>query len=121
MKSLITSEIAVSDALGFMLTLAIVLISTSIVYVVGSPIVDKSEKYTHFQEMEKGFIFLSGNIYKVGFETAPIRNTELKIKGGRLVLSQNSLITVGGDSYSVNSLEYILEDSRSCMRTVEYG
>ena len=109
MKEFIKSESAVSEALGFILTLGIILLSSSIVYFAGSPIVDKSEKSTHFQEMEKGFIFLSANIDKVGFDSAPIRNTELKIKGGSLVVSRDSLMTVGGVAYNLGSIEYIFE------------
>lgn len=110
MKKLIKSDIAVSEAIGFIQTLAIVIISTAIVYYAGTPILDKAEKNAHFNEMEKGFIFLSANIDKVGFDRAPIRNTELKIMGGAMVVAHNSKITIGDTSFALGSIEYIYND-----------
>lgn len=106
----IQSESAVSESVGFMLTLAIVLISSALVYYSGAPILDKSEKNAHFQEMENSFGYLSQNIDKVGYERAPIRITELKIMGGIMTIAHNSVITVGGIPYNLGSLEYIYED-----------
>jgi hypothetical protein len=93
-----------------MLTLAIVLISSTLVYYSGAPILDTAEKNTHFQEMENSFAYLSQNIDKVGYERAPIRITELKIKGGILTVAHNSVITIGGIPYSLGSVEYLFED-----------
>ncbi len=110
MKKFIKSDIAVSEAVGFIQTLAIVLISTAIVYYAGSPILEKTEKNAHFLEMEKGFIFLAGNIEKVGFDRAPIRNTELKIMRGAMTVAHDSIMTVGDDPYALGSIEYRFED-----------
>ncbi len=109
-RRLIESEIAVSEAVGFIQTLAIVIISTTIVYYAGMPILEKAEKNAHFNEMEKGFIFLSGNIEKIGFDRAPIRNTELKIMGGAITVARNSMITIGGEPYAMGSVEYRYQD-----------
>lgn len=106
----IQSESAVSESVGFMLTLAIVLVSSAMVYYSGAPMLDKSEKNAHFQEMENSFTYLSQNIDKVGYERAPIRITELKIKGGTLTIGHDSAIIVGGIPYNLGSLEYIFED-----------
>ncbi|MCX9083881.1 MAG: hypothetical protein OIN87_03665 [Candidatus Methanoperedens sp.] len=115
MKNFIQSESAVSESVSFVLTLGIVLISSAIVYYSGAPILEKSEKNAHFQEMENTFIYLSQNIDKVGYERAPIRVTELKIYGGTLTIGHKSTITIGGIKYNVSSLEYIFED-----RTLAY-
>jgi hypothetical protein len=115
MKNFIKSENAVSESLGFALTLGILIVSSALVYYGGVPILEKSEKTTHFQEMEKSFILLSQNIDKVALDRAPIRNTELKIKDGTMSVSHNSVITVGGFSYEIGSIEYTYDD-----RTVAY-
>ncbi|HEY9246041.1 MAG TPA: hypothetical protein VIO11_04260, partial [Candidatus Methanoperedens sp.] len=73
------------------------------------PILDKSERTMHFQEMEKSFSFLLENMDQVGFDRAPIRTIELKIKGGTLTVAHNSIITVGDIQYSLGSLEYIYD------------
>lgn len=110
MKKFINSESAVSEAVSFILTLSIVIVSTAIVYFGGTPLLDKTEKNAHFQEMENSFLFLSENIEKVGYDRAPIRTTELAIKGGSMTVAHNSMITIGDDSYSLGSIEYIFED-----------
>jgi len=110
MKKFIKSDIAVSEAVGFIQTLAIVIISTAIVYYAGAPILEKAEKNAHFLEMEKGFIFLSANIDKIGFDRAPIRNTELKIMGGAMTVAHDSTITIGDSSFELGSVEYIYDD-----------
>ncbi|MCX9010353.1 MAG: hypothetical protein OIN66_04440 [Candidatus Methanoperedens sp.] len=109
MKNLIQSESAVSESISFVLTLGIVILSSALVYFGGAPILDKSEKTTHFQEMENSFSYLSENIDKVGSDRAPIRTTELKIKGGSLTVAHDSMITVGGIPYALGSVEYIYE------------
>ncbi len=110
MKNFLKSEIAVSEAVSFIQTLAIVLVSTAIIYTAGSPMLDKAEKNAHFQEMETGFIFLSQNIDRIGYDRAPIRYTELKIKGGAMTVAHNSMITIGDASFALGSLEYKYED-----------
>ncbi len=109
MKKLIQSESAVSESVSFVLTLGIVIVSTALVYFAGTPILDKSEKTTHFQEMENSFSFLSENIGKVGSDRAPIRTTELKIKGGTMTIAHDSTITIGDIPYDLGSVEYIYE------------
>lgn len=109
-KNFIKSEIAVSEAVGFIQTLAIVIISTAIVYLAGSPMLEHAEQNAHFLEMQNSFIFLSDNIEKVGFDRAPIRNTELKIMGGAMTVSHDSMITIGGAPYKLGSVEYRYQD-----------
>jgi hypothetical protein len=115
MKKFIQSESAVSEAIGFSLTLGIVLVSTALVFYGGMPIVEQSQKTTHFIEMERSFIFLSQNIEKVARENAPVRNTELKIKGGTFRVSHDSSISVGDYTYELGSIEYSYDD-----KTVAY-
>lgn len=114
MKNFLRSDKAVSEAIGFILTLAIVLVSTSIVYVTGSTMLDKAEKNAHFQGMEKAFIFMGQNIDKVGFDRAPVRNTELKIKGGAIAVFSNSWLFISNETFSrtfaLGSVEYLYDD-----------
>ncbi len=111
MKQFITSEIAVSEALSFIQTLAIVIVSTAIVIAAGYPMLNKAEMNAHFQEMETGFKFLAQNIDSVGYDRAPIRNTELKIKGGAINMAQeNSQIFIGGEAFFMGSVEYIFDE-----------
>jgi hypothetical protein len=106
MKNLIKSESAASGAIGFALIFSIILISIGMVYVGGVPVLENTQKNTHFMQMEQSFGLMSDNINKVGFERAPVRNTELKIKGGTLTISHNSSITVNGTTFALGSIEY---------------
>lgn len=115
MKKFINSESAVSESISFALTLGIIILSSALVYYAGAPIIEKSERVTHFQEMEKSFIFLLQNIDKVGYDKAPVRNTELKIKGGTLRQIHNSNITIGDITYDLGSIEYTYDE-----KTVAY-
>jgi len=111
MKDFIRSEKAVSEAIGFVLTFGIVILATAVVFVAGTPLLDRTERAMHFQEMEQSFFLLSQNIDKVGFDRAPVRNTEMKIKGGSLsILQGSSKITVNDTTYTLGSVEYSYED-----------
>lgn len=115
MKNFINSDIAVSESISFALTLAIIILASAMVYFAGVPIMEKSQRTTHFQEMEKSFIFVLQNIDKVGYDRAPLRNIELKMKGGRFTVSHDSVITVGGFPYDLGSIEYYYDE-----KTVAY-
>jgi hypothetical protein len=115
MKSFIHSESAVSESISFALTLGIIILSCAIIYYGGVPIIEKSERTTHFQEMEKSFIFILQNIDKVGYDRAPVRTTELKIYGGRLSKSHDSKIIVDDIPFGLGSIEYAYDD-----KTVAY-
>ena len=115
MKNFLKSDIAVSESISFALTLAIIILASAMVYFAGVPIMEKSQRTTHFQEMEKSFIFLLQNIDKVGYDRAPIRNIELKMKGGRFIVSHDSRITVGDIPFDLGSIEYHYDE-----KTVAY-
>lgn len=114
MKNLTRSEMAVSEALGFILTLGIILMASGIVYLGGISILQDSMKTSHFQEMEESFLLLGQNINEVAYERAPIRSTELKIEQGSMSTQHDShlrLIVNGTPfTYPMGSIEYYLDD-----------
>jgi hypothetical protein len=113
-KKLFICETAVSDALGFILTLGVVMLASGIVYTGALPILQDSMKSCHFQEMDESFMLVGQNINEVAYERAPIRNTELKILQGSMSIQHDSrmLITVNGttQSFGLGSLEYYLDN-----------
>ncbi len=110
MDNLIKSESAASGPIGFVLIFSIILISIGMVYVGGEPVLENTQENTHFIQMEQSFVLFSDNVNKVGFERAPIRNTELKIKGGTLSISHNSWIAINGTRFDLGSIEYEFGD-----------
>jgi hypothetical protein len=114
LKNLVISETAVSEALGFILTLGIVLIASGIVYLGGISILNESMDASHFQEMEESFMLLGQNINEVAYERAPIRTTELKLVKGSMSTQHDSYmqVVVNDTSYTyyMGSLEFYLDD-----------
>ncbi len=114
MKNLTTSETAVSEALGFILTLGVLIIASSLVYLGGYPILQDSMKASHFQEMEESFMLLGQNMNEVAYERAPIRTTELKILQGSMSTQRDSYMQVVVNdtsvTYYMGSIEYYLDD-----------
>lgn len=113
-KNLTNSQTAVSEALGFILTLGILLIASGIVYLGGLPILQDAKDASHFQEMEESFMLLGQNMNEVAYERAPIRTTELKIVQGSMSIRHDSYmqVVVNDTSYTyyMGSLEYYLDD-----------
>jgi hypothetical protein len=114
LKNLTRSEMAVSEALGFILTLGILLIASGIVYLGGLPILQDAKDASNFQEMEESFMLLGKNMNEVAYERAPIRTTELKIVQGSMSIRHDSYmqLVVNDTSYTyyMGSLEYYLDD-----------
>ncbi len=114
MKNLTISETAVSEALGFILTLGILLMASGIVYFGGFSILQNSMDASHFQEMEESFMLLGQNMNEVAYERAPIRTTELKIFHGSMSTQHDShmRVVVNGTNvtYYMGSVEYYLDD-----------
>lgn len=115
MKNLIRSEIATSEALSFLLMLGILLASGAGIFIAGKPLMENSQRYVHFLEMDQSFVLLAQNMDKVGYDRGPVRVTELKEKSGTISVVQGSIITVNGTPFSMGSLEYTYEN-----KTVAY-
>ncbi|MCG7849604.1 MAG: hypothetical protein MIO93_10560 [ANME-2 cluster archaeon] len=113
MKNLLNSESAVSEAIGFILTLAVVILASGLVYANGLPILQQSMDTSHFMEMQESFGLLGQNINEVAYERAPVRNTELKIIGGAMSIQHDSYmqIDVNGsiNTFEMGSVEYFVD------------
>ena len=115
MRDLIKSERAASEALSFLLMLGILLASGAGIFIAGKPLIENSQRYIHFLEMDESFVLLAQNLDKVGYDRGPVRVTELKEKGGTISIVQGSIMTVDGTPFPMNSLEYTYEN-----KTVAY-
>ncbi|MDF1557504.1 MAG: hypothetical protein P1P80_04910 [ANME-2 cluster archaeon] len=110
MKNFIKSQTAVSEAIGFILTLGVIILASGLVYAGGLPILEQSMTRSHFMEMEESFKVLGQNINEVVYERAPVRNSELKIMGGAMSIQHDSLMQVIVNdttyTYNMGSVEY---------------
>jgi len=114
LRTFLISETGVSEAIGFILTLGIVLLASGLVYAGGLPILQQSMDSTHFMEMEESFLLLAQNINEVAYERGSVRSTELKTLEGSMSLNHDSYleITVNDSVYTYNmgSVEYYLDN-----------
>lgn len=112
-RSFIQSDEAVSEAVGFVIILSIILLSMSVLWASSGPMIEKLQTGTHFEEMANSFKILHKNINSVTFGDAPSRISELIIKDGTMVISQDSNFTINGelDDNDMGSIAYHLGEN----------
>ncbi|MDY6959054.1 MAG: hypothetical protein SVK08_07825 [Halobacteriota archaeon] len=95
MKDLIRSEDAVSETIGFILILAIIMISIGIIVAVGFPIIQQTRDNSQFQNMEQSFMVLQSSAKMVGLDNAPIKTVKMSLGDGTMtVLPNTATITI---------------------------
>jgi len=113
LNNFVNSQTAVSEAIGFILTLSVVILASGLVYANGLPILQQSMETSHFMEMQESFGLLGQNINEVAYERAPVRNTELKIIGGAMSIQHDSImqIDINGsiNTFEMGSVEYFMD------------
>lgn len=115
MKSikLLSSEDAVSEVVGFVTILGLLVLSIGIIGVAGYPIVKNAQEANHIENTKQSFIVLANNVNKVVIGQAPSQSVELKMYGGSLSVTGSSTINIIiTDSTGTTSLE-------SSMRSIE--
>ncbi|MCK5660464.1 MAG: hypothetical protein KAH86_03825 [Methanosarcinales archaeon] len=110
-KSFIQSDTAVSEALGFIIILSIIMLSMTALWASSGPIIETLQTGTHFQEMANSFKILHKNINRVAFDEAPSRISELIMKDGTMTVSQVSTFTINGTTYNMGSIAYYLDEN----------
>jgi FlaG/FlaF family flagellin (archaellin) len=106
---LIHSNDAVSDTLGFVLMIAVVILAAGVLYATGFPLIHSKEEATHMQEMEQSFKVLGRNINKVAFGEAPRRSSEIKIYKGAMSTTRESYMRINHTIYTLGTIEYTTE------------
>lgn len=107
---MIQKDSAVSETMGFIYIFAIVILSMSLVYAVGYPVLQSSMDSSVFENTEQSFLVLQSSMKMVAFNQAPVKNLKIKLYGSALSILNNSNITVKYDSniisYPTGSIEY---------------
>jgi hypothetical protein len=93
-RSFISSESAVSESIGYLLILGIMIFSIGIIFVVGYPALQNSMDDAHMQNMERGFIVMGKSIDRVAEQEAPTQSVELNLKGGTLTTYNTASISI---------------------------
>jgi hypothetical protein len=120
MKRLIESDGGVSDTLGYIIIIGIVVTAIGITYMLGYPMLQNMISSGHVQNMERGFIILGNNVDRVMEQSTPMQNTELSMRGGTLMVVKYGKFTISytntsgtfEDSWDLYTIKYDYPGSR---------
>ncbi|WP_214041506.1 hypothetical protein [Methanoculleus sp.] len=78
------NEKAVSEAIGFVLILGIVITGISLVTLYGYPVLLKEQSNTDVKNMERAMIVIQNDMKSLCYKNVPYKETSLQVSGGTL-------------------------------------
>lgn len=81
---MIMNEKAVSEAIGFVLILGLVLTGIGLVTLYGYPVLVKEQSSTDVKNMERAMIVIQNDMKSLCFKNVPYKETSLQVSGGTL-------------------------------------
>ncbi len=119
---------AVSEAIGFILILGIVISGIGLVTLYGYPVLVKEQSNTDVKNMERALIVIQNDMKSLCFKNVPYKETSLQVSGGTLeVINSSSYggyvnVTDGTTwfNYTVGALTY-RSDRGTAVTTLENG
>lgn len=119
-KALIDTDNAVSDIVGFMLILSIMIVSLAMITLYAHPILDKSKDDMYFSNMEQSFTLLHSDTGDITSGRSTIKTRDLNIANAHISFdpdSTNISISTGGSfiNYSAGRIEYDIKDRKVCL------
>ncbi|VVB87800.1 Uncharacterised protein [uncultured archaeon] len=94
------SQDAVSEVLDFVTILGILMLSFSLIGLVGYPALKNAQQARYIENTQQSFIVLADNINKVAVGQSPSHEGVLKIYGGSLSVTGGSIIQVNATGYN---------------------
>jgi hypothetical protein len=88
------SSAAVTEVLDFVTILGILMLSFSIMGLVGYPALKNAQEMRYIENTRQSFIVMAENINKVAFGEAPSQSVEMKMYGGMLGINRGSIINI---------------------------
>ncbi len=77
---------AVSEAIGFILILGIVISGIGLVTLYGYPVLVKEQSNTDVKNMERAMIVIQNDMKSLCFKNAPYKKSTLQVSGGTLAV-----------------------------------
>ena len=93
-NNIYNNEEAVSEVIGFIYIFGIVILSMSIIFVMGYPMLQSNMDQSIFESTTQSFIVLQGNMKMVGFDQVPVKTMKMQLNGATLSVTRNSNITI---------------------------
>jgi len=116
-KKFLFSNDAVSEVLDFVTMIGILMLSFSLIGLVGYPTLKSAQETRYIENTRQSFIVLAENINKIAMGEAPSRGVELKMYGGSLKVTGKSTIMINATNSS-NQNNSFLSDMRSIENSV---
>ncbi len=112
---LLNSEEAVSEVVDFVTILGIMVVFIGLIGVVGYPLVKTAQEVNYVESTRQSYAVLAANINKVVLGQTPSQEVELKLYGGSLSITGNSMINITANDSSGNRTTLV----NSTMCTIE--
>jgi hypothetical protein len=99
------NDAAVSETLGFILMFSIVILSMSMIYILGYPILQEHIESSVFENAQQSFIVLQSDMKRVAFEQVPLKTMKIKLHSSTISTDNRSSILISyndGTSHSYN-------------------
>lgn len=99
------NEKAVSEAIGFILILGLVLTGIGLVTLYGYPVLVKEQSNADVRNMERAMIVIQNDMKSLCFKNVPYKETTLQVSGGTLEVidsdNSNSAFTITHDGLDI--------------------
>lgn len=99
------NERAVSEAIGFIIILGIVMSGIGLVTLYGYPVLVKEQSNTDVRNMERAMIVIQNDMKSLCFKNVPYKETALQVSGGTLEVinssDSNSMFKITGNTLNV--------------------
>ncbi|WP_370572598.1 hypothetical protein [Methanomethylovorans sp.] len=112
------NDAAVSETVGFILMFSIVILSMSMIYILGYPILQEHIESSVFENAQQSFIVLQSDMKRVAFEQVPVKTMKIKLHSSTLSIDNRSSIFISySDStshsynYSTGEIEFTKNDN----------
>lgn len=119
-KHFLRSGDAVAEVLDFITILGILLLSLSLIGLMGYPAIRTAQESRFTENTRQSFVVLADNVNKIALGQAPSQSVEIKLYGGKLSVTGESTIRINGTIYNASShtsSEVTLEEES--MRSIE--
>ncbi|HML26177.1 DUF7289 family protein [Methanomethylovorans sp.] len=105
------NDAAVSETVGFILMFSIVILSMSMIYILGYPILQDHIESSVFENAQQSFIVLQSDMKRVAFEQVPVKTMKMKLHSSTLSVDDRSSIVVNYNGtdvrYNTGNIEFI--------------
>jgi hypothetical protein len=87
-------DAAVAETIGFIYIFGIVMLSMSMIYVMGYPMLESSMDESIFESTGQSFIVLQSDMKMVAFGQVPVKSLQIQLQGATLSVTENSNISI---------------------------